>query len=99
MSSQPTSGDQWKVVSGGVGTTVVTDRPATIKRIVWGGTYVGTINVHDAAAATGTTATSQIVSLGLPLTRYPFSLELNTKVSNGILYQATGTPVVTIVWD
>jgi hypothetical protein len=99
MSSQPVSGDQWKVVSGGVGTAAVTNKPATIKRLVWGGSYVGTLNIHDATGAAGTTATSQIVSLGIPLLRFPYSLELNTRVRNGITYQATGTPVVTIVWD
>ena len=92
-------GDQWTVVSGGVGTAVVTDRHSVLRRIVWGGSYVGTLNVHDSSTVAGTTATSQIVSLPIPATQYPFSLELNANCKNGIVYQATGTPVMTLFWD
>ena len=99
MSSQPVSGDQWTTISGGVGTAVITDRSATIKRVVMPGTYVGTIDLHDAATIGGTTTTSQIVSFGLPTTSIPQDIELNAKCSNGIVYEATGTPVLTIFWD
>jgi len=92
-------GENKTYISGGVGTAAAVDRAATLRRIVWGGTYVGTVNIHDASAATGTTATSQVLSLGLPLTRYPHSLECGFNMRNGIVYQATGTPVVTLVWS
>ena len=97
--SQPTSGEQWVSVAGGVGTTVVSDKAATLKRIIVPGTYVGTINFHDAPSAAGTTATSQILSLGLPTTTIPFDLEINAQGKKGLVYQATGTPVLTFTWD
>jgi hypothetical protein len=97
--AQPTAGEQWVSVSGGVGTTVVSDKNVVLKRIIVPGTYVGTINFHDAVSAVGTTATSQILSLGLPTTTIPFQLELNAQCKKGLVYQATGTPVLTFTWD
>ena len=97
--SQPVSGDQWTAVSGGVGTTVVANRNCVLKRVVIPGTFVGTIDFHDAATAAGTTSTSQILSLGLPTTTIPQSIELNISCQNGLVYQATGTPLCTITWD
>ena len=93
------AGDNWTAVSGGVGTTVVTDRQTILRKIVVGGTYVGTINFHDASLAAGTTATSQILSLGLPSTSAPFHLDVNANCKNGLLYQATGTPVLLFTWS
>jgi hypothetical protein len=97
--AQPTSAAQFTAVSGGVGTTVVKNSTANLYRVIVPGTYVGTLNIHDAAAAAGTTATSQILSLGLPTTSIPFVVEVGVNCKNGITYQATGTPVVTLVWD
>lgn len=99
MSSQPISGDQYKTISGGVGTAVISATPATVKKVVVPGTYVGTLELHDAAATTGTSATSAVYAFGLPTTEIPMSLELNTQFKNGIVYEATGTPVMTITWD
>lgn len=92
------NGDNWTSVSG-VGTTVVADRNVILKRIIVGGTYVGTINFHDSASAGGTTATSQVLSLGLPATSIPFDLDVNTNLKNGLVYQATGTPVLLFTWS
>ena len=92
-------GDNSYVGTLGPGTTVITASQATLKRIVWGGTYVGSITVHDAATATGTTATSGIVSLGIPLLRYPYSLEVNLHCRNGIVIEETGTPTHRIIWS
>jgi len=86
-------------VSGGVGTTVISDQPAALQRVFWGGTYVGTAIIHDASSATGTTATSAVLTLGLPLTQYPKEVNMGIGMRNGIVVQATGTPVVTIVYD
>lgn len=96
---QPSSGYQYTVVSGGVGTTVVKNINAVLQRILVPGTYVGTINFHDANAAAGTNATSQIFSMGLPTTSIPQSIEVGVNCSEGLLYQATGTPTCTIVWN
>lgn len=84
-------------VAGGVGTTVITDQPTDLIRVVVPGTYVGTLNLHDAASATGTTSTSQILSLGLPTTTVAGNIEIGVHCKKGLLYQATGTPVMTIV--
>ena len=83
----------------GPGTTVVSASPATIKRVVWGGTYVGTIALHDAATAAGTNGSSNLLTIGVPLLRYPDSIELNTHCRNGIVVEETGTPVHRIVWS
>mgnify|MGYP001584872988 FL=1 len=91
-------GDNFFRGTAGPGTTVVSNIAATVKRIVWGGSYVGTINVHDVASAGGTTATSSIVTLGIPLLRYPDSLEINLHCKNGIVVEETGTPIHTIIW-
>ena len=90
---------QFTSVSGGVGTTVVKDFNTVLKRVVFGGTYVGTLNLHDASSAAGTTGSSQIISFGLPTTTIPNSVEIGVRCRNGLVYQATGTPVCTIVWE
>lgn len=83
---------------GTIGTVVLSDIPTHIQRVVIPGTYVGTVNFHDAATAAGTTATSQIISFGLPgaSTLQQVTLEINCK--NGLVYQATGTPSVLVIW-
>jgi len=85
--------------STGVGTVVISDQPAVLEKVFWGGTYVGTCIIHDASSATGTTATSSVLTLGLPLTRYPGDINMGIQMRKGIVAQATGTPVITIVWD
>ena len=97
--SQPVSGAQFTAISGGVGTTVVSATPAVIQRVFYGGTYVGTVIIHDSATAAGTSATSAVMTIGLPLIQYPRNVELGIQCKSGITYEATGTPVLTIVWD
>jgi hypothetical protein len=97
--SQPVSGYQYKSISGGVGTAVISDQSATIHRVFFGGTYVGTCILHDSATAAGTSATSAVLTLGLPLAQYPRSIDLGIQCKNGIVYEATGTPVITVAWD
>lgn len=92
-------GYQYTSVSGGVGTTVVKDMGGVLYSVVVPGSYVGTINLHDSPTAAGTSSTSQIISLGLPNTNIPFALGLGVNFKKGLVYQATGTPVVTIVWS
>lgn len=95
---QPVSGYQWKVISGGVGTAVITDISTEVKRLIIPGTYVGTLKLHDAAATDGTTATSAFLTLGLPASSLFQSIELNLQCKKGLVYEATGTPLATILW-
>jgi|SRR3990167_3236482 len=99
MSSQPVSGDNWAVVGTGVGTNVVSAGPSVLKKVVIPGTYVGTLNIHDSASASGTTGTSQILSLGLPATVLAQNINLEVNCRYGIVYQATGTPKAVITWE
>lgn len=99
MANQPYSGGQWGTIGGGVGTTVVTNRSGNLYRIVIPGTYVGTVTFHDAASAGGTSATSGIVTFGLPGVAPLQSVEIGARFRTGLTYEATGTPVITYVWD
>ena len=96
---QPSSGYQYTTIGTGVGTNVVKGSSGVLERIVIPGTYVGTLNIHDSLSAAGTSATSQILSLGLPTTSIPQTIELGVECRNGITYQATGTPVAVLVWN
>jgi len=95
---QPVSGFQWKAISA-AGTTLVKDTNAVVERVVIGGTYAGTVELHDASSTAGTTSTSQVVSIGVPLTNYPASIELGAEFRKGLVYEATGTPVLTIIYN
>lgn len=98
MSSQPASGDQWVNISA-AGTTVTTNTNATLKRIVLAGTYVGSVEFYDSATAAGTAASNKIYDLGLPLLNQYKSINVNARVRNGLVYVATGTPIMTFTWD
>ena len=99
MSNIIERGDNFFYGTAGPGTTVVSAAPATVKRVIWGGTYVGTIDIHDAATAAGTNGSSSITTIGIPLLRYPDSLEINLHCKNGIVVAETGTPVHRVVWS
>lgn len=92
-------GDNFYIGTLGPGTTVVTASAATVKRIAWGGTYVGTIAVYNSATAAGTAASNQIISVGIPLLRYPESIELNVHCNDGVIVTETGTPTHTVIWS
>lgn len=95
---QTARGDNFYIGTLGPGSTVVSSAPATLKRVVWGGSYVGTMTIYDSATVAGTAATNQVVSLGIPLLRYPYSLELNLRCNDGIVVIETGTPTHTVIW-
>lgn len=99
MASQPASNGGQFVAISAVGTTVVSSHDAIVRRVIIPGTYVGTVNIHDAASATGTSATSQIASFPIPTTSIPQSIEIGVQCRTGIVYQATGTPVMTLVYE
>ena len=96
--AQPVSGAQYYSI-GTIGTNVVTASPATLVRVVVGGTYVGSVTIHDSATAAGTTATSPVVVLPIPGASTFRSVEVGAQFRNGIVTEATGTPVMTLVWD
>lgn len=98
MAQQPISGAQYFAI-GTIGTNVVCNAPAVVQRVYFGGTYVGTVIIHDSATAAGTSGTSAVLTLGLPLAQYPRSLDLGIQCKEGIVTEATGTPVLTVVWD
>jgi hypothetical protein len=98
MSQQPVSGNQYYVV-GTVGTNVVSNQPATLIRVVIPGTYVGSVALQDASSTAGTTATSKVLTFGLPATAIPSSVEIGVQFKKGIVAEQTGTPSLVLVWD
>lgn len=91
-------GDNIFIGTLGPATTVVSAVPATVKRLIWGGTYVGTIAIYNSATSAGTAASNEVITVGIPLTRYPDSIELNFRCNNGITVVETGTPTNRVIW-
>lgn len=101
MASQPASGAIYTVIQGGVGTTVLSPNETVLRGVMWGGTFVGSIELYDSATAAGTAAGNKVWAMGIPLLKYPESLSFGDNgitMRNGITYVATGTPVVTVIW-
>lgn len=84
-------------VSGGTSVTLVHNRPGVLHRVIYGGTFVGTITFYDSATLAGTAAGNQILSFGDPTTTFPQVLTMGINFKDGLVYTATGTPLVTIV--
>jgi len=99
MSAQPISGHQYFLV-GTIGTNVISDSPATLHRVTWSGTFTGTAKLHDSATAAGTSAVSNVITIINPTAQTTIQfLDLGIQCKNGIVCEATGTPVCTVVWD
>lgn len=92
------AGDNLYVGTLGTNSKVLATGGKTVKRIFWGGSYVGTFSVYDSATVAGTSTANEIITVGLPLLRYPFSVEINYRGRNGIVVTETGTPTVRMVW-
>ena len=92
-------GYQWTSIGTGVGTNVISDRHSKLYGVVIPGTYTGTIAFHDSATAAGTTGSTKIVTFGLPLLNTPRFVEISANCQKGITYEATGTPVMTALWN
>ena len=86
-------------VIGTVGTTVVTNRATTLVRVIMPGTYVGTVGIFDCATAAGTSATNNVITLGLPATAIAGAIEVGAQLKNGLTYASTGTPSIVLIWN
>ena len=98
MSLQPAGGDQFVNVTG-VGSVVVSNTGVALRRIIIPGTYVGSVEFYNSATVAGTAASNNIINIGLPNTNQYRSIDVNANARNGLVYAATGTPVLTFTWD
>lgn len=96
--ANPLTNGNWTSI-GTVGTVLVTDRSTVLLNIIMPGTYVGTVIFHDAAATAGTTATSAFGTFGIPNTNVSGNVLCNIPCKKGLVYQATGTPIMTFTWE
>ena len=95
--SQPVSGDSFTRISA-AGSVVVSNNNTVLKRVIIPGTYVGTVEFYDSTTVAGTAAANNIFTMGLPVTSIPQSFEVNANCRNGLVYAASGTPTVTVLW-
>ena len=98
MSSQPTSGDQFTSVSA-AGSVVISDKGATLQRVIISGTYVGSVAFYDSATVAGTAGTNLIYTAVLPGLNLNQSVEIHVYGRIGLVYAALGTPVLTFTWS
>ena len=100
MANQPYSGAQSGTVgTAGPGTIVVKNTSGNLYRVIIPGTYVGSVTFHDAATAAGTTASSAIITLGLPGVNTFRSIDIGVRFRTGLVYETTGTTSMVYVWD
>lgn len=96
--AQPVSYPQYFSI-GTIGTNVVSNQPAALVRIIVPGTYVGSVTIHDASSATGTSTTTPVIILPIPGANVFRNIEVGAWFRKGIVTEATGTPALTIVFD
>ncbi len=100
MSSQPVSGDQFTRISGtAAGTTVVSPDGATLKSVVWGGNFTGTLTFYNVGSAAGTTAANHVIALNNNTGTIPDGIYPNFQMRNGITVVVGGTTDMTVGWD
>lgn len=80
------------------GTVAIRTIPSHVKTITIGAPYVGTVVFHDAATTGGTAAGNAVLTVGTPSIT-PVTLTPNLSLGKGIVYVATGTPVITLGFD
>ena len=95
--AQPVSNFTYTYI-GTVGSVLLYDSSVCVHAVLFPGTYVGTVMLYDAAAAAGTAATNVVGTIGLPGLNTPSSAVLDLQTKKGLVYTATGTPNVTLVW-
>ena len=96
--SQTITPEQWVYIVA-AGTTVISSLPgAVLKRVIFGGTFVGSVEFYNSATVGGTSATRNIYNVGLPLLNQYKSVDINAGADTGLVYVSTGTPTLTVLW-
>ena len=98
MADQPSGGHQFTNITA-AGSVVVSNTGVALKRVILGGTYVGTVEFYNSATVAGTAAANNIYTVGLPLLNQYKSIDINANARNGLVYVATGTPTMTFAFD
>jgi hypothetical protein len=96
--AQPVAASAYKQVSA-KGTTLVSDIPVNLQKVIIGGTFVGSVEWYDSATTAGTAATNLIFNVGIPATNQYRSIDLGLHTKNGLVEVSTGTPVITYTLD
>ena len=97
MASQPVSGDNWKYIVA-AGTTVLSDKDVTLRKVVFAGTFVGSVEFYDSATAAGTAAGNNMYNVAIPLLNAYKEVEINAQGTRGLTAVATGTPILMVTW-
>ena len=95
---QPTSGFQYKRVSGtAAGTTVIKASYGQLKNIVIGQNKTGTIALYDHAS--GTSAASLLVNLDNTAGTTPVSINFDMRFRNGLVAEIGGTTDILVIYQ
>ena len=81
------------------GTTVLSDEAGRVVRLVFPGTFVGSVELYDSRTTAGTAAGNNMYNVGLPLLNQYRNVELGFPFKKGLTVVATGTPTCAIIWD
>lgn len=94
--AQPNSGYQWTQISGTIaGTTVITDRQATLSGVYFPYNTTGTVTLYDSPTGTA----SKSIELRNTVGSIPTTLDLNLNFSNGITAITGGTTTMVAIWN
>ena len=81
------------------GTTILSNIPVTLKRVVLGGTFIGSVELYDSTTAAGTAAGNLMYTQGIPLLRQYDNVDIDVSTHKGLVAVATGTPSVGVYWN
>ena len=98
MGYQPSALSAYKQVSA-KGTTLISDIPVNLNRVIIGGTFVGSVEWYDCNTIAGTATTNLIFNIGIPATNQYRSIDLGLHTKSGLVEVSTGTPVITYTLD
>lgn len=85
---------------GTSGTIVLDDQGSGIlARVIFGGTYVGSLEFYDSKTTTGTAAGNLMYQIGLPLLNQYKTIDLGFPYKKGLTLVATGTPIAGAIWQ
>lgn len=96
--AQPVAASAYKQVSA-KGTTLISDIPVNLERVIIGGTFVGSVEWYDCNTIAGTAATNLIFNLGIPATNQYRAIDLGLRTKSGLVEVSTGTPTITYTLD